>query len=198
MTELDDPGRSALLDFVGTQILPHEAEARQQLVRLGVSAEDRDDILQEVYCRMLTLASTDHIVDPRDYMLKATYRVLGQKIRKSRVVPIRTMQNLEALDVADRRTNPEVAATSRSELKHVLDLIRALPERCRAVFVLRKVHGFSQAETASKLSLSENIVEKETAKGLNLILGTLALKQLSGEPSPRRRRKPLGVVNAVD
>jgi len=49
-----------------------------------------------------------------------------------------------------------------------------LPERCRQVFELRKVHGLSQAETAKALRLSENIVEKETAKGLGLILRHMA------------------------
>src|SRR5437016_4188096 len=92
MTGPDQPNRAALLAFVGTRMLPHEAEVRRDLMRLGVSTDDRDDILQELYCRLLTLGSTDHIVDPRDYMLKAARRVLLQKIRKTRVVPITSLQ----------------------------------------------------------------------------------------------------------
>ena len=65
-------------------------------------------------------------------------------------------------------------APSRRELVRVLGLIEGLPERCRQVFELRKVHGLSQAETAKALRISENIVEKETAKGLNLILRHMA------------------------
>jgi RNA polymerase sigma-70 factor (ECF subfamily) len=53
-------------------------------------------------------------------------------------------------------------------------LIEGLPERCRQVFELRKVHGLSQAETAKALRISENIVEKETARGLSLILRHMA------------------------
>jgi len=198
MTGPDHANRSALLAFVGTRILPHEAEVREGLTTLGVSAEDRDDILQEVYCRLLTVGSTDHILDPRAYLFKAARRVLLQRIRHSRVVPITTMQNLDALSVADRRGDPETALSSRAELSHVLDLIRGLPERCRQVFILRKVHGCSQAETAEKLKLSENIVEKDTAKGLTLILDDMARNRIMGEPPRGRRRKPLRVVNAVD
>ncbi len=198
MTGPDQPNRSALLAFVGTRILPHEAEVRQRLTRLGVTAEDRDDILQEVYCRLLTVGSTDHILDPRAYLFKAARRVLLQKIRKTRVVPITTMQNLDDLAVADRRGDPEVALSARTELNHVLDLIRGLPERCRQVFILRKVHGCSQAETAEKLKISENIVEKDTAKGLTLILDDLARNRFMGEPPRGPRRKPLRVVNAID
>jgi RNA polymerase sigma factor (sigma-70 family) len=198
MTGPDQPNRSALLAFVGTRILPHEAEVRQRLTRLGVTAEDRDDILQEVYCRLLTVGSTDHILDPRAYLFKAARRVLLQKIRKTRVVPITTMQNLDDLAVPDRRGDPEVALSARTELNHVLDLIRGLPERCRQVFILRKVHGCSQAETAEKLKISENIVEKDTAKGLTLILDDLARNRFMGEPPRGPRRKPLRVVNAID
>jgi len=198
MTGPDQPNRSALLAFVGTRILPHEAEVRQRLTRLGVTADDRDDILQEVYCRLLTVGSADHILDPRAYLFKAARRVLLQKIRKTRVVPITTMQNLEDLAVPDRRGDPEVALSARTELNHVLDLIRGLPERCRQVFILRKVHGCSQAETAEKLKISENIVEKDTAKGLTLILDDLARNRFMGEPPRGPRRKPLKVVNAID
>ena len=198
MTGPDQPNRSALLAFVGTRILPHEAEVRQRLTRLGVTAEDRDDILQEVYCRLLTVGSADHILDPRAYLFKAARRVLLQKIRKTRVVPITTMQNLEDLAGPDRRGDPEVALSARTELNHVLDLIRGLPERCRQVFILRKVHGCSQAETAEKLKISENIVEKDTAKGLTLILDDLARNRFMGEPPRGPRRKPLKVVNAID
>ena len=198
MTGPDQPNRSALLAFVGTRILPHEADVRQGLAKLGVSADDRDDILQEVYCRLLILGTTDHILDPRAYLFKAAHRVLLQKIRKTRVVPIMTMQNLDDLAVADNRADPELALSSRAELRHVLGLIRGLPERCRQVFILRKVHGCSQAETATRLKLSENIVEKDTAKGLALILADLARHRFVDEPSRGRKRKPLRVINAID
>lgn len=198
MTGPDHPNRSALLAFVGTRILPHEADVRQGLARLGVSADDRDDILQEVYCRLLTLGSTDHILDPRAYLFKAAHRVLLQKIRKTRVVPIMTMQNLDDLAVADQRADPDTIMASRAELSHVLGLIRGLPDRCRQVFILRKVHGCSQAETAERLKLSENIVEKDTAKGLTLILADLAANRFVDEPSRGKKRKSLRIVNAID
>jgi RNA polymerase sigma-70 factor (ECF subfamily) len=198
MTGPDQPNRSALLAFVGTCILPHEADVRLGLTRLGVSADDRDDILQEVYCRLLTLGSTDHILDPRAYLFKAAHRVLLQKIRKTRVVPIMTMQNLDELAVADGRGDPESTLSARAELSHVLTLIRGLPDRCRQVFILRKVHGCSQAETAARLKVSENVVEKDTAKGLTLILEDLARNSFVGDHTRGRKRKPFRVVNAID
>ncbi|MDV6330233.1 RNA polymerase sigma factor [Asticcacaulis sp. 201] len=166
--------RRALLNFVGTQILPHEADLRQWLLRLGVKAHELDDIVQDVYCRLLRLERFEHIEDPRAYLFRSARNVLLEQVRRNRVVSIVTVQNLDELGIADMGASPEAAAGSRAELTRVLGLIEALPERCRRVFELRKVHGLSQAETARAMSISENIVEKETAKGLSLILRQMA------------------------
>ncbi len=195
-TGLSGEARKALLAFVGTQILPHEGDLRHWLLRLGVKAHELDDIIQDVYCRLLRLERFDHIEDPRAYFFRSARNVLLEQVRRSKVVSIMTVQNLDELGVADLGPSPESAASSRAELTRVLGLIEGLPARCRQVFELRKVHGLSQAETAKVLRISENIVEKETAKGLSLILGHMAeagsvvvsaFKSSSGRPkSPKR------------
>jgi RNA polymerase sigma-70 factor (ECF subfamily) len=196
--------RAALLAFVGTQILPHEAGLRQWLTRLGVKTDERDDIIQEVYCRLLRMDRFDHIADPRAYLFHSARSVVLQQVRRNRVVSIMTVQNLDELGVADRGPSPETQTVARHELTRVLGLIDSLPERCRQVFELRKVHGLSQAETAKALRISENIVEKETAKGLTMILRTLADQPAGldwGRPeraSLPEARKALGALDVAD
>ena len=183
--------RAALLAFVGTQILPHEPELRVWLTRLGVKADERDDIVQEVYCRLLRLDRTEHILDARAYLFRSARNIVLEQVRRERIVSITTVQNLDELGVADGTATPESAVSARIELTRVLGLIHDLPERCRQVFELRKVHGLSQAETAKRLRLSENVVEKETAKGLTLILRTLAERSVTGA------RPALGLVTKL-
>jgi RNA polymerase sigma-70 factor (ECF subfamily) len=197
--------RAALLAFVGTQILPHEAGLRHWLTRLGVKTDERDDIIQEVYCRLLRLERFDHIEDPRAYLFHSARSIVLQQVRRNRVVSIMTVQNLDELGIADRGPSPETQASARNELTRVLSLIGSLPERCRQVFELRKVHGLSQAETAKALRISENIVEKETAKGLTLILRNLAdhpagiVRARHEGAMPRTEtRKALGALDVAD
>jgi RNA polymerase sigma-70 factor (ECF subfamily) len=196
-TGLSGEARKALLAFVGTQILPHEGDLRHWLLRLGVKAHELDDIIQDVYCRLLRLERFDHIEDPRAYLFRSARNVLLEQVRRSKVVSIMTVQNLDELGVADLGPSPESAVSSRAELNRVLGLIDGLPERCRQVFELRKVHGLSQAETAKALHISENIVEKETARGLGLILRhmadagsgvVMALKSDAGRPKASQKR----------
>ena len=198
MTVKSGEARKALLAFVGTQILPHEAALRHWLLRLGVKAHELDDIIQDVYCRLLRLESVDHIEDARAYLFRAARNVLLEQVRKSKIVSIMTVQNLDELGVADLGPSPESAASSRAELTRVLALIGELPERCRQVFELRKVHGLSQAETAKALRISENIVEKETAKGLMLILRHMAEAVVPDVPVRQPKPPEFGVLYAAD
>ena len=83
MTPADN--RAALLAFIGTQILPHEADLRQWLTRLGVKADERDDIVQEVYCRLLRIERTEHILDPRAYLFRSARNIVLEQVRRNRV-----------------------------------------------------------------------------------------------------------------
>ncbi|WKL55779.1 RNA polymerase sigma factor [Asticcacaulis sp. ZE23SCel15] len=162
------------LAFIGTHILPHEAGLRQWLSRAGLTASERDDLVQEVYYRLLRQTSFAHITEPRAYLYRMARNLILEQVRKNRVVSITTVQNIDELGRADPSPSPEQAVSARRELSRVMAFIDGLPERCRAVFELRKVHGLSQAQTAARLGVSENIVEKETARGLSLILKQVA------------------------
>lgn len=176
----ESQNRKAALDhetrvrFVASHVLPHESGLRAWLARLGVRPAERDDVVQEVYCRILRLDTLDHIADARAYLYRTARNVVLEQMRRNRVVLIATMQNLDDLGIADDGPDPETATSARSELTRALKLIKALPERCRRVFELRRIHGLSQMETARALHVSENIVEKETARGLSLILRQLS------------------------
>jgi RNA polymerase sigma-70 factor (ECF subfamily) len=70
----------------------------------------------------------------------------------------------------------EHIASPRAWFARVQRLIEALPERCRLIFLMRKVDGLPQRAIAERLRVSENIVEKEAAKGLRLVLQGLSVE----------------------
>jgi RNA polymerase sigma-70 factor (ECF subfamily) len=70
---------------------------------------------------------------------------------------------------------------AREQLRLVQRLIDNLPARCRGVFLLRRIEGLSQRQTAERLGVSENVVEKEVARGLRLIMDELAAIEERGE-----------------
>ena len=60
----------------------------------------------------------------------------------------------------------EFDAIVGEELSRAMSALKQLTPRVREVYILRKVHGLTQKETAKYLGISQSTVEKHVAKGL--------------------------------
>ena len=67
------------------------------------------------------------------------------------------------------------------DVNSVADAIAQLPAKCREAFVLRKVQGLSQRETARKLGLSESTVEKHVGRGIRHLINIFGRGGKSGQ-----------------
>jgi RNA polymerase sigma-70 factor (ECF subfamily) len=159
---------------VGSNIVPHEADLRARLRRLAVPEEEISDIVQDAYLSITRLEGVDHILNGRAYFFTTARMALLQRVRRERIVRIDSLTELEALTLADEYPGPERQVSARQELARVRALIEALPERCREIFELRRIHGLRPREVAEQLGISEDIVDQQTRRGLKLILKTLA------------------------
>lgn len=169
-----------VIAWVSSHIVPFEAELRQKLAHICHRQGEVDDLVQDVYFRLLKLPSVAHIDNPRSYLFQIARNIVIDQVRRKAVVNIETMQNLEELVFADDQPSPETVAIARAELKWVLGVIANLPDRCREVFRLRKIYGLSQAEAAHNLGVSENVVEKETMRGMHIISDMIARVGIMG------------------
>ena len=176
-----------IVAWVSAQIVPFEAELRQKLRRFCQEPGDVDDLVQDVYYRLLRLESVEHIDEPRGYLFRIAKNIVIDRVRRNRVVSFETVQSLDDLGVFDTTPSPERVALARAELKWVLGVIANLPERCREVFRMRKVYGLSQMETAQNLGMTENIVEKETMRGMRIISDIVARVGVSGYDAQKRK-----------
>lgn len=158
-----------IVEWVSSNVLPFEAELRVRLGRVCKDVDEVDDVVQEIYCRMLKLDSVDKIYEPRGYVMRMAKHILIDQYRHDAVVDIQAVANLDGLQVEDPGPSPERVVLARAELRWVLGLISNLPDRCKQVFRARKVYGLSQSATAETLGLSENIVEKETMRGMAIL-----------------------------
>lgn len=176
-----------IVAWVSSHVVPFEADLRKKLRHICGTADEVDDLVQDIYYRFLKMQSVDHIDDPRNYVFQMARNLVIDHLRRKRVVNIEAAQSLDELAVFDGAPSPERVTMARAELKWVLGVIAKLPERCRDVFQMRKVYGLSQAETAQQLGLSENVVEKETMRGMHIISDTVARVSVSGGRDAQRR-----------
>jgi RNA polymerase sigma factor (sigma-70 family) len=173
--------RDEIVAWVGSNIIPHEADLRLWLGRMSASPDEINDIVQDAYLAIARLDSVAHIRNPRTYLFQTAKNAVLARLRRERIVRIELIGEVELLDIADTQADPERRTGARMELERVRRLIAALPDRCRQIFELRRIQGVPQKEIARLLGLPEHIVEAQAVRGLKLILKAIATEDASSE-----------------
>lgn len=155
--------------WLAEHVLPHEPALRSWLCKRFASHMDVDDVVQETYALIASLEGVSHIGQPRAYLFMTARSVILQQVRRARIVPIEAVAEIEALDVERDEASPERHAIAGQELRRLAEAMRMMPDKCRRIFLLRRVEGFSQREIAARLGISENTVEKHIGKGLRIL-----------------------------
>lgn len=166
--------------WVSRELLPHEGRVRGWLARSRLPAEEIDEVMQEAYCRIATLPSVDHIEQPVAYLFSVARNLMLRRLKRQRIVMLETVSEFESWE-SDAAPSPERQVAGRMDYQRVLAIIAALPERCRTVVELRKLHGWSQKEIAAHLGITEKAVEKQVWVGVRAIRDAWARTEQMGE-----------------
>lgn len=157
---------SERVDWIERNLLPHERDIRAWLMQHRVPGLDVDDIVQEMYARIGTIADLESIRTPKSYALQVAHSILLNHVRRLHIVSITSTGNLEDLDVPSREANPEETVAAHEEMREVANAIRSLPGLTRQVLLLRRLEELSQRETARRLAIPEKAVEKHLARAV--------------------------------
>jgi RNA polymerase sigma-70 factor (ECF subfamily) len=133
-----------------------------------VPTADVEDILQEAYLRAHTTINREEIREPVAFMTQiaknlALDHVRSADFKKSQAVDAETMEAL--INQHNTRDQTLTHAIWKQDLVEFLNAIQSLPNKCREVYVLKKIYGYSQKEIAEKLGISTSAVEKHIAYG---------------------------------
>ena len=180
--------------WIGREILPHESALRAWLLRIA-SPNDVEDIIQECYCRLSEVADFRTIASPRTYLFTMARNIVLQELRRSRIVRIDSVAEVDRYDLASDAPPPDRIVAGREELARIRRLIAELPPRMRQIVELRKIDQLSQREIARRLGVSLNVVENEASRGLKLVLARLtgesrySLERADRDIASRHRRR---------
>lgn len=148
------------------EVQPHESELRAYLRSKFSSHLDVDDLVQETYARLLQAREQAQIRSAKAYLFSTARNAAFDFFRRRKIVAIDGMAELELLPVFEDRPGVADAVCHDQELELLAEAIQALPERCRRVLTLRKLHGHSHREIAQQLGISENTVNAQVAIGV--------------------------------
>jgi RNA polymerase sigma factor (sigma-70 family) len=147
------------------EVQPHEASLRAYLRHSLSSLADVDDLTQECYARLWRERNRGEVRSNRAFLFAVARNAVRDLLRRravSEAIPI--TENVR-LPVLEEDANVVDFVSRREELAILTEAIRALPKRCRHVFLLRKIQGLPQKEISTRLGISENTVETLVAKG---------------------------------
>ena len=158
------------LRWFAREVLPHEPDLRRWLsVRIrGLESCDIDEVVQEAYARMWT-ADLDRVLNARAYVFVTARHIIGEQLRRSRIVSIELMADLEILNIEDDEVGAHRRLSGQEESARVHRIIEQLPPKCRQAFQMKKFEELSQREIAARMGVAESTVEKHLAKALRVI-----------------------------
>lgn len=151
-------------------ILPHESALRGWLSRRPLPGVDADDVIQEAYSILAELETVESIRYPRAYLFQVARSVITRHVRRARIVPIHTVDDLERLEHSDDAPSPEQHTIDRDELRQLARAIAAMPVKTREAFILRRVKDLPQREIAARMRISENTVETHISRGVLFLI----------------------------
>lgn len=156
------------------RILPHAGTYLAYAKRLTRNREEAEDLVQEAYARVISNDRWRALEAPERFTLRVIHNLAVERIRQARVVTIVQAGSLEMAEWPDMTPGPYSITAARDELRRVAAALGRLPEKCREVTILRKIHELSPFQIAERLAISVSTVEKHLVKGIRLLTQILA------------------------
>ena len=137
------------------------------LARFLNREQDIEDVAQEAYLKAYSAEQErGEIEQPKAFLFSiAKNLALNELSRKSHKIT----SNIE--DCQDELMSESVVGTDalvegQEHLGVYCEAVASLPEKCRKVYLLRKVHGLPHKEIARRLGISLSMVEKHLRVGV--------------------------------
>ena len=158
--------RSDTANWFAKYLQPHESSLRAYLRSSLPNNNDIDDIVQDSYAKILQVREKTDVRNEKALLFTIARNAVRDYYRHKSVIRHESLQPTWESTQFQSPSNVEENFNTQQELQFLSEAIRSLPPRCREVFLLKKIHGYSQKDIAERLRISENTVETLIAKGL--------------------------------
>lgn len=135
--------------------------------RLRNAATDLQDIVQEVFLRLLRIQNHESIRSPEAYLITVASHVLHQHALRqaSRPVPTDIADAVAELE-SDAAEDPSARAEVQQRIERLDRALKQLSPKARTVIILHRRDGYSLEEIGQQLGISRAMAKKYLAQAL--------------------------------
>ncbi len=168
MAREDDPKthNRRPLSAVSAAFLENYTFLKRFLARFFSDCQDIEDVAQEAYLRAYVAEQQKEIEQPKAYLFRIARNLALTKLTKKSKKITDYLEESGASVVIEYGAAADSELEAQESLGLYCEAVAALPEKCRQVFLLRKVHGLAHKEIAKRMSLSVSSVEKYLLRGI--------------------------------
>jgi RNA polymerase sigma factor (sigma-70 family) len=156
--------------------------------RLG-SLDRASDALQEAYARLAQNGEPSGIASPWHYLVRMAQNIGVDRWRADHR-RVSAIEGWEYLNLMDDSPDPEREAMARRELEALTEIVKALPQRRRAIFVAAWFEELPHNEIAKRFNVSLRTIRQELQ-----IAREFCSAKLRNQLRPLELRAALRIVN---
>ena len=123
-------------------------------------------MVQEVFERLLKRGDVGGVEHLGGYVFQTASAVLADRLRKRRSHHVDDHEEFDPRTHGDMDFSPEHVLISRERLARATAVLLELPERTRAIFLLRRLEGMKYLDIATRLNISVSTVEKDMQRAV--------------------------------
>ncbi|ODP39011.1 RNA polymerase sigma factor [Sphingomonas turrisvirgatae] len=141
--------------------LRYGAVLQRYFTRRGIPASDAQDLVQEVFARLLNKDDLDDVANADGYLFAAAANMARDYFRHRNVRMANPAAGFASEVQRTEDFDPERLVAGRQELDMLLAALNEMPERMRNIFILARLENLPRNEIAERLGVSKRTVEAQ-------------------------------------
>lgn len=165
----DRPAKSAsAFSAVAEAFISNQSALKRFVARYVYRSQDVDDLTQEAFLRAYQAeqGKTSTIEHPKAFLFKVARNLALEGLRNKSSQIADQIAEFSEESIKESVGTMEDSMEAREYLGAFCEAAAILPPRCRQVYLLRKVYGFSYKEIAAKLGITVSTAEKHMRVGV--------------------------------
>jgi RNA polymerase sigma factor (sigma-70 family) len=160
------PDKTATPDeSIGTVFQNNIKPLKHYVSRFFGNSHDIEDLLQDVYIRVVEAEKVTRITTPKAFIYKVARNLALNEKSRARQKHCSAINDDELAQIIDE-LSLEDNIEQEQRFIHFCSSVNKLPPQCRKVFIMKKVYGLANNDIAKELDISVSTVDKHLAKAL--------------------------------